>query len=104
MQLTQAQLSEFDEAGWLFLPDCFSAEEVAVLRTEAETIYASDREQVWREKSGAPRTAFAAHAYNDGFAILGSHPRLVEPVAQLFGEPVYMHPVSYTHLTLPTMQ
>jgi len=91
MKLTPAQLQEFDEQGYLFLPDCFSAEEVAVLRSEAQRIYATDRPEVWREKSGAPRTAFAAHLYNEAFRLLGAHPRLIEPVEQLFGEQLYMH-------------
>lgn len=91
MKLTDEQLRDFDESGYLFLPDCFSEAEVAVLREEAEKIYAQDREEVWRETTGAPRTAFAAHTYNEAFRRLGAHPRLVEPVSQLFGEPVYMH-------------
>jgi L-proline 4-hydroxylase len=91
MHLTPQQLQEFDELGYLVLPNCFSEQEVAVLRSEAEAIYASNREEVWREKSGAPRTAFAAHWYNEAFAILGRHPRLIRPLEQFFGEPVYMH-------------
>lgn len=91
MQLTDAQLREFDEAGYLFMPGCFSPQEVAILREEAEAIYATEREEVWREDNGAPRTAFAAHTYNEAFAILGRHPRLINPVSQLFGESVYMH-------------
>ena len=88
MKLTQEQLDQFNEEGWIFLPDCFSPEEVAVLRDEGEKIYAEDREEVWREASGAPRTAFAAHTYNEAFAILGRHPRLIEPLEQVFGEKV----------------
>ena len=42
-----------------------------MLRAEAEAIYATDREEVWREKSGAPRTAFAAHTYNEAFRLPG---------------------------------
>ncbi len=91
MRLTPEQLVEFDTRGYLFLPGCFSEEEVGVLRSEAEAIYRTDRQEVWREKSGAPRTAFAAHTYNEAFRILGAHPRLVEPVEQLFGEKLYMH-------------
>jgi ectoine hydroxylase len=91
MGLSPEQLQEFDEQGYLFLPGCFSDEEIAVLREEADAIYASDREQVWREKTGAPRTAFAAHTYNEAFRLLGAHPRLVRPVEQLLGEQVYMH-------------
>lgn len=91
MKLTPEQLAEFDEQGYLHLPDCFSDEEIAVLRAEAEEIYKSDRKEVWRESSGAPRTAFAAHTYNEAFRLLGSHPRLIEPLEQLFGEQLYMH-------------
>ena len=91
MRLSPKQLKAFDDDGYLFLPECFSDAEVALLRDEAEAIYASDRAEVWREKSGAPRTAFAAHLYNEGFRLLGSHPRLIEPVEQLFGEKLYMH-------------
>ena len=91
MKLSQVQLQDFDEHGYLVLPDCFSDEEMSVLREEAEAIYATDRQEVWREKSGAPRTAFASHTYNEAFAILGRHPRLIEPLEQLFGEKLYMH-------------
>jgi ectoine hydroxylase len=91
MELSSRQLEEFDEQGYLFLPDCFSDEEMAVLRAEAENIYTTERKEVWRESSGAPRTAFAAHTYNEAFCILGAHPRLVKPLEQLFGEQLYMH-------------
>ena len=43
MQLTSQQLRQFAEEGYLFLPDCFLEEEVAILRDEAEQIYASNR-------------------------------------------------------------
>ena len=91
MKLTAAQLKEFDERGYLILPNCFSDEEMACLREEAEAIYATPREEVWREKTGAPRTAFAAHTYNEAFGYLGRDPRLIEPLEQLFGEKLYMH-------------
>ncbi len=91
MRLSEDQVRQFQEEGWLFLPETFSAEEVAVLRDEAEAIYAANRPEIWREKSGVPRTAFAAHTYNEAFRLLGAHPRLIEPIEQLFGEQLYMH-------------
>ncbi|MEQ1879697.1 MAG: phytanoyl-CoA dioxygenase family protein, partial [Burkholderiales bacterium] len=36
-------------------------------------------------------TNFAAHLYNKQFAKLARHPRMVDPVMDLFGEAVYMH-------------
>jgi hypothetical protein len=56
MKLAAAQLKEFDEQGYLFFPNCFSEEEIALLRNDAEAILKLDRQEVWREKSGAPRT------------------------------------------------
>ena len=91
MQLTPAQLKAFDEDGYLFFPDCFSEAEVALLRSEADAILRSDRKEVWREKTGAPRTAFAAHTYNEAFRLMAHHPRLIAPLMQLFGESVYVH-------------
>ena len=45
-----------------------------------------------REKTGdVVRTNFAAHLYSYPFAKLARHPRMVEPIKQLFGEDVYMH-------------
>jgi ectoine hydroxylase len=91
MNLTAEQLRAFDQQGYLFMPRCFAEEEVAALRAEAEGILRQDRQEVWREKTGAPRTAFAAHTYNEAFRLMAQHPRLVEPLQQLFGEPVYVH-------------
>ena len=64
MKLTEKQLQEFDHSGYLFLPGLFTGEEAAVLKREANAVYATDRKEVWRETSGVARTAFAAHTYN----------------------------------------
>jgi ectoine hydroxylase len=55
MQLTSQQHRLFAEEGYLFLPDCFSEEEMAILRDEAEQIYASNR-----QRSGARKPAHPA--------------------------------------------
>ena len=36
MKLSPGQLKEFDEQGYLFFPNCFSEEEIALLRDDAE--------------------------------------------------------------------
>ena len=43
MSLPPQQLQHFAEEGYLFLPGCFAEEEVAILRDEAEAIYATNR-------------------------------------------------------------
>src|SRR3977135_1533044 len=72
MRLTQQQIDDFNREGWLFLPELFSPEEVALLAQEAVGIYDTDRPEGWREKSGAPRP-------------------VCDPVEQLFGEKLSMH-------------
>ncbi len=91
MILNEQQLEQFRTEGYLFLPELFTAEEVAVLRAEADGIYTSNRPEIWREKNGAPRTAFAAHTYNEAFRLLAAHPRMIRPIEQIFGEQLYMH-------------
>ena len=91
MRLTDDELQALDEDGYLFFPSKFSPEEAALLRAEADAVYALEREEVWRESSGVARTAFAAHTYNEGFRRLGAHPRLIDPVMQILGGPVYIH-------------
>ncbi len=91
MRLSQEQIDRFDTEGYLFFPGAFSTDEARVLKQAAEDVYRLERDEVWREKSGAARTAFAAHTYNETFRRLGAHPRLLEPVMQLLDGPVYMH-------------
>jgi len=64
MPLTAQQLAQFAGEGYLFLPDCFSEEEVAVLRDEAEAIYATNRQRRAPPSPPTPTTrrfVFSAH-------------------------------------------
>jgi ectoine hydroxylase len=92
MDLTPAQLAEFDREGFIALPGLFRPDEVALLRREADAIYAQKRQEVVREKDGStPRTAFAAHTFNEAYRRLGRHPRLIRPIEQILGGKLYMH-------------
>jgi ectoine hydroxylase len=92
MRLTPGDLERFDRDGYLFFPGLFRPEEIAVLNREVPALYAQRRPENVREKTGdVVRTNFAAHMYSAPFARLARHPRMVEPVTQLFGEDVYMH-------------
>jgi len=92
MKLSHEQIGRFEHDGFLFFPSLFRPEEVKVLTEEVPRLYAQDRPENVREKgSDAVRTNFAAHMYSLPFAKLAHHPRLVEPIVQLFGEDVYMH-------------
>jgi ectoine hydroxylase len=92
MKLTPEQLEQFDRDGYLFFPALFSPEEIRTLTDEVPRLYAMQRPENVREKGrDAVRTNFAAHLYSEPFARLARHPRMVDPVMQIFEEEVYMH-------------
>ncbi len=92
MRLTRQQIEQFDRDGYLFFPSLFTQREIDVLNAEVPRLYAQHRPENVREKgSDAVRTNFAAHMYSAPFARLARHPRMVQPVTDLFGEAVYMH-------------
>jgi ectoine hydroxylase len=92
MKLTPTQREQFDREGYLFFPGLFAKKEIAALTDEVPSLYAQHRPENVREKSGdVVRTNFAAHMYSAPFAKLARHPRMVEPIRQIFDEDVYMH-------------
>jgi ectoine hydroxylase len=92
MKLTPQQLDQFDRDGYLFFPALFSREETKVLVDEVPSLYTRREAYNVREKGkDAVRTNFAAHMYSAPFARLARHPRMIEPVVELFDEQVYMH-------------
>ncbi|MCG8691609.1 MAG: phytanoyl-CoA dioxygenase family protein [Minwuiales bacterium] len=92
MHLTDQQIETYRTEGYLFLPNIFSAAEVAALNREVPDIFAMDRKEIVREKDGkTARTAFAAQHFSEPFRRLSRHPRLIEPVRRLLDGDVYIH-------------
>jgi ectoine hydroxylase len=92
MRLTPEQKEQFDRDGYLFFPSLFSPDEVATLTAAVPELYSRREAYNVREKgSDAVRTNFAAHLTSAPFARLARHPRMVQPVQDLLGEPLYMH-------------
>ena len=92
MRLSAEERERFGREGYLFFPSLFSEAEMRELRDEVPRIFAQHRPENVREKDReAVRTNFAAHLYSRPFARQARHPRMVEPIMQIFGEAVYMH-------------
>lgn len=92
MKLTSEQLKRFDEQGYLFFPNYFSAEETAILKASVPEVFAQRRAENVREKTGdVVRTAFAVHTYHPVFEALIHHPSFVEPAEQLLKDKTYIH-------------
>ena len=91
-ELTELEVRQFENEGWLFYENVFNLTEINLLNREARLVFRLDREEVFREFDGKTvRTAFAAQNYSEIFNRLSRHPRLVEPVKQILGGEVYMH-------------
>jgi ectoine hydroxylase len=91
MELTAGQIGDYERDGFLFLKSLFSTAEMSILQRETAKILASDRREIVREKDGAtPRSVFNMHAYNDAFAKLVHHPKIVDPITQLLRGPIYV--------------
>ncbi len=92
MKLSEQQVERFEREGYLFFPDLFTRTEIKILADEVPNLYVQRRPENVREKgSEAVRTNFAAHMYSYPFAKLARHPRMIEPIMQLFAEELYMH-------------
>ena len=92
MRLTTEQRAAFDRDGYLFFPALFSAAEMKAMLDAVPELYSRREAYNVREKgSDAVRTNFAGHLVSEPFARLARHPRMVEPVQDLFGEALYMH-------------
>ena len=94
MKLTDRQIAQFRDDGFLILPSLFSPDEVEVLKAELPRLFAERRPENFREKrSDAVRTAMALHRRSDVYARLVRHPRLVEPARQILGDDLYIQQV-----------
>jgi ectoine hydroxylase len=92
MHLSAEQVEQYEDLGYLLLPEVFSADEVQAARDESARLLEQDRAEILREeRSGAPRHLLGLHIYSDFFRLLSRDRRLIEPAMQLVGESVYVH-------------
>ena len=90
MELTQAQLAQFERDGFLIFPDLFAPSEVAVLRQEVGRLSQLNTPEIARELTGGVKSIFRVHE-DDGptrsapFRALVRAPRVLRPVQQVLG-------------------
>ena len=92
MKLTQGQIDFYHQEGYLFLSDCFLAEEVALMKRQLPIIYAEDSPaRVLEEGTDVVRMVHGSHKNNEVFDRLVRDPRLLVPAMQLLEDKVYVH-------------
>lgn len=90
MNLSELQLKQFEEDGYLFFPGLFSAQEIQVLLAEISSLAARETDESLKEKSGAARQLYNSHRNSRAFKALCGHPRMLTGVEQILGNSVYV--------------
>ena len=91
MGLTDEQVAEYKEQGWVVLPSVFSREEISVLERTSEEVLKRLGPEVAREADGSPHVCWGMHLFDERFKALTRHPELLCPVEQLLGSKVFVH-------------
>ena len=92
MKLTETQIQDYHENGYLILDGLFTEEEVQGLRDGIDKIDDRPMPNIIREENGAIRSVFAPQNFRDEFAWLYKQERLVTPSQQLLNDPsIYLY-------------
>lgn len=85
MRLSDEQITEYEERGYLFFPSLFSDEEVAALLQALPELMARTGPEVIPEEDDEEtiKMVFGAHLFNETFRRLSCHPQLLVPTEQL---------------------
>jgi len=92
MELSKEQIEAYHRDGFLMVPDCYSGEEIAVLRADTERLcHVTECDTIFRERSGAVRSIFRVHEKDGAVAsppyrALTRTPRVLRPVQQVLGD------------------
>src|SRR5690606_12540322 len=94
--LTQDQLQEFENKGFIFEPDFLTPEEVKTLSSELEKLIAEERFRerefsITEPRSQQIRSLFAVHFLSKAIARLAQDKRLVDRARQILGGEPYIH-------------
>jgi ectoine hydroxylase len=92
MKLSNVQLNQFEEQGFLLLQNCLSAPEIATIRSQIPPLISADSEAcVFEEDSNAVRAIHGCHKENDVMRYLTMHPRILEPTLQILQSDAYVY-------------
>ena len=92
MFLTQAQLTQYKEVGYILLPSFFSQEEVTTMRAELPYLYAQDDPSRVLEADGKTvRAVHGVHTRNKVYQKLVRLPKLLALAQHILEDDVYVH-------------
>ncbi|OSQ36131.1 ectoine hydroxylase [Thalassospira mesophila] len=92
--LSRAQEDFYEQNGFLFIENVFSADEIAKLREEAETLRKngqSEEDVIKEPSSNAVRSVFRVHEKNQTYLDLMADDRLAAIAEHILNDEVYIH-------------
>jgi ectoine hydroxylase len=101
MELSEKQLAEYRNRGYLFFPSLLSSSEADILRNALPDLMASTGPEVKRDNpEDVPKIIYAPHATDERYKAAARLPRILGIVEQLLGEQAYVYQ-SRVNLKLP---
>ena len=79
-ELTDAQINEYKEQGWIGLPSVFPLNKINVLERTSYDILKRLGLEVAREADGTHHVCWGIHLFDKRFKILTQHPKVLRPV------------------------
>ena len=94
--LDNIQREQYDENGFIVIPNLFSADEVQELLEDIEIMASNDElrqneEFITEPNDDSLRTIFNQHIFSSAFEKIAKDARILDKVQQLLGGDVYMH-------------
>jgi len=89
--LTQAQIAEYEDKGYVLVPGLLNPTELGVLEAAMHKVIAGEGPEVMREKDGKPHVVYGMHLLDERFRALSRHPKLVGPAEELLGNRIFVH-------------
>ena len=101
MRLTQEQLDQYDEDGYVIVPDFLSAQEVGFLAADADILGTPRRGlpegNVYEKNSGLIRKSYSFDKDFESYHVLTRLPRMLAPARQILGEDIYLYMTHMNH-------
>ncbi len=91
MKLNSDQLETYRKDGFVRIPELFTSEEINVVRREVpDLLVDGGRGVILETDAKTHRSVLNVHRFNDPFDRLCRHKKVIGPVMQLLGSPVYI--------------
>lgn len=101
MLLTDEQIKQYDDDGYVIIPDFLSQEEVGLLATDADILGTPQRRlpegNVYEKNSGLIRKSYSFDKDFESYHVLTRLPRMLVPARQILGEDIYLYMTHMNH-------